>query len=95
MFYIEEPSTKVLIPLEDAEIIGECPICGKTFPFPELWEMFDDDNDFTIWDSAVLCDKCGHRTSAIRKVLTDAGIPEEVTYNTTVVTKLIQAITND
>ena len=73
MFYVREPKTKTLIPLEDAEIIAECPICGKTFPFPELWEFVADIDDFTTTDS-VLCDACGTKTQNFRRCLLDAGL---------------------
>ena len=73
MFYIETPK-KTLIPLEDAEIIGECPICGKRFKFPELWEMFED-SDFTL-DCGVYCDDCSAKSAKIRTELENAGLTD-------------------
>lgn len=73
MFYFKAPDTRVLTPLEDAEIIGECPICGKRFKFPELWEMFE--GDFTL-DCGVYCDDCSKKSAQIRKELENAGLTD-------------------
>lgn len=73
MFFIKEPTTQSLIPLEDAEIVAECPVCGKKFKFPELWEMFED--DFTI-DCGVYCDDCSAKSATIRRELENAGLTD-------------------
>lgn len=86
MFFFKTPDTKVLTPLDDAEIVAECPICGKTFPFPELWEMFE--GDFTL-DCGVYCDDCSAKSAQIRKELETAGLTGSQIDN--IITQIMKA----
>ena len=86
MFYFKTPDTRVLTPLSDAEIVGECPICGKRFEFPELWEMLE--GDFTL-DCGVWCDDCSAKSAQIRTALENAGLTGNLIDN--LITELMKA----
>ena len=89
MIYIKSHDTAVLTPVYDAEIVVECPICGKTFPFPEFWE-FMKDSDYFDETSEILCDRCSATSKKIHEVFERVGIDPD--KHTTITLDIMQAL---